>query len=240
MGQKGVSQIRQFHGLMRAGGGSFMKLGNQGSSTKKELLRWRPVKRSRWRADLKPPLCFEARFCFKRRNTGVGSLLTASYGRRGQNIPVDRTTQRWEGRDGFGVCMGRMLSWGEAWSLLAFQPTHSHGLLSFNGYQMCREKMHMRKELYLSLTGPVALGGCFNDSDHRLPQHTIVFIGLRVSQIILFLLMGKNIFNFYEANFFCMQSECLTVYGPCIIIAIVTHLLVSIQLHRLFGMMYNL
>lgn len=52
--------------------------------------------------------------------------------------------------------------------------------------------------------------------------------------------MGKSIFNFYEANFSCMESECLTVYGSCIIIATVTHLLVSIQLHRLFGMMYNL
>lgn len=52
--------------------------------------------------------------------------------------------------------------------------------------------------------------------------------------------MGKNIFNFYDANFSCMQSERLTVYGPCIIIAIVTHLFVSIQLHRLFGVMYNL
>ena len=86
----------------------------------------------------------------------------------------------------------------------------------------------------------MALGECFNDSDHRLPQHMIVFVGLRVSQIILFLLMGKSIFNFYDANFSCMQSERLTVYGPCIIIAIVTHLLVSIQLHRLFGMMYKL
>lgn len=55
-GEKRVSQIRQFHGLMRAGGGSFMKLGNPGSSTKKELLRWRSVKRNHWRADLKPPL----------------------------------------------------------------------------------------------------------------------------------------------------------------------------------------
>lgn len=52
--------------------------------------------------------------------------------------------------------------------------------------------------------------------------------------------MGKSIFNFYEANFSCMQSECRTVYGPCIIIATVTHLLASIQLHRLFEMMYNL
>lgn len=189
---------------MRAGGGSFMKLGNLGSSTKKELLRWRPVKRNRWRADLKPPLWLlwgqvllqeEKHMCWQ---PSHGQLWKG----RTQNIPVDRTTQGWEGRDGFGVWMGRMLSWGEAWGLLAFQPTHSHGLLSFNGHQMCREKMHTRKELYLSLTGPVALGGCFNDSDHRLPQHMIIFIGLRVSQIILFLLMGKNIFNFYEANFF--------------------------------------
>lgn len=32
----------------------------------------------------------------------------------GQNIPVDRATQRWEGRDGFAVWKGRMVSWGEA------------------------------------------------------------------------------------------------------------------------------
>lgn len=73
----------------------------------------------------------------------------------------------------------------------------------------------------------MALGKCFNDSDHRLPQHMIIILGLSVSQIIIFFLMCRNIFNFYEANFSCMQSECLTVYGPCIIIAIVTHLFVS-------------
>lgn len=65
----------------------------------------------------------------------------------GQNIPVDRATQRWEGRVGFGVCMGRMFFWGEAWGLLAFQPTHCHGLLSLNGHQLCREKMHEKRAL---------------------------------------------------------------------------------------------
>lgn len=39
--------------------------------------------------------------------------------------------------------------------------------------------------------------------------------------------MCRNIFNFYEANFSRTQSECLTVYGPRIIVTIVTHLFVS-------------
>lgn len=145
------------------------------------------------------------------------------------------------GRQGWVWCLdGQNVVLGRSLRFVGISANSQSWFALLNGHQMCREKMHMRKELYLSLIGPVALGKCFNDSDHRLPQHTIIFIGLRVSQIILFLLMGKNIFNFYDANFSCMQSERLTVYGPCIIIAIVTHLFVSIQLHRLFGVMYNL
>lgn len=89
------------------------------------------------------------------------------------------------------------------------------------------EKRASIRQLSLLLIGCVALGNCFNDSDHRLPQHIIVILGLSVSQIIIFFLMYRNIFNFYEDNFSYMQSECLAVYGPCIIITIVTHLFLS-------------
>lgn len=189
--------------------------------------------------------CFEARFFFKRRNTYVGSLLTASYRRiRADHSCRQNCTemgrQGWIGCwDGQNVVLGRSLRFvgisanSQSW--------FAHLVVINCAESKCTwEKSFSIRPLSLSLIGRVALGECFNDSDHRLPQHRTVFIGLRVSQIILFLLMGRSIFNFYEANFSCLQSECLTVYGPCIIIATVTHLLASIQLHRLFEMMYNL
>lgn len=142
----------------------------------------------------------------------------------GQNIPGRRnyTQIGWQGRASRLVRIGRKhLS----------QLTVTANSLSM--VSKCAEskwtwkKSFRIKQLSFPLIGCVALGESFHNSDHRPPQHMIIFKGFRVIHVIIFLPTCRNIFNFYEANFSCTQSECLTVYRPCIIITIVTHLFVS-------------